>query len=121
MNQVKQLFEAINYQIDSAITDDSYTSVISVNDSWDLSFRYDKDLNLLSAELYESLSELTFIYEQGIETSLEAILNVIRGPMTDITIELKNNELLDLMKLAHKRDITFNQLVVQALENVVHE
>jgi len=38
-----------------------------------------------------------------------------------IDVEFTNEELLQYMKLAHELDITFNQLVEQALQQLIDE
>jgi bifunctional DNA-binding transcriptional regulator/antitoxin component of YhaV-PrlF toxin-antitoxin module len=40
--------------------------------------------------------------------------------MTTIELDLSEKELLDTMIAAHKLDITFNQFVMQAIENAVN-
>lgn len=52
------------------------------------------------------------------ETS-EKFFEVISKPVTNITIDLSDEEWYALMKMAHERDITLNQLVNQILAEML--
>jgi len=76
--------------------------------------------------------DLTTAYDQVRYTDLETVSDymtkaaaIVRGQPYDDRIEVELNlpdhEMLQLMTLAHQRDITFNQLVEEALQQAIDE
>lgn len=63
--------------------------------------------------LYENLNSLEEVVE---------ILNTIFQTNTEIVdINLPKDTELDLFRLAHKKDITFNELIIEILRNLIEE
>lgn len=73
----------------------------------------------------ESLDGKTYIQLDVAEDMLEKIQAIVEGKDYDdrvkVPVDFTDEELLKYMKLAHDRDITFNQLVEEALRHAIEE
>ncbi len=73
----------------------------------------------------ESLDTSKFIDLDVPEDILEKICAVVQGEEYDarvkVPVDFTDEELLKYMKLAHERDITFNELVEEALRHAIEE
>lgn len=73
----------------------------------------------------ESLDDSKYIDLEVAEDILEKISAMVAGEEYDtrvkVPVEFDDEELFKLMKLAHDRDITFNQLVEDALKIAIEE
>jgi len=71
----------------------------------------------------ESLDNSKYVDLEVIEDILEKIRCVVAGEEYDtrvqVPVDFSDQELLQYMKLAHQKDITFNQLVEQALREAI--
>ena len=73
----------------------------------------------------ESLDNSKYIDLEVVEDILEKISAVVSGEEYDtrvkVPVEFTDEELLTYMKIAHERDITFNQLIEDALKVAIEE
>lgn len=76
-------------------------------------------------DVYESCDGRNFIDLDLASDILEKINAIVRGKTYDtrvqMSVDFSDEDLLQYMKLAHKMDITFNELVEQALRNAIDE
>ncbi len=77
---------------------------VDVNEAWD-------DLKYVDLEVVDDFFEkMTAIYaDQDYDTRIK------------VPVDFTDSELLEYMKLAHERDITFNQLVEEALKAAIEQ
>ena len=73
----------------------------------------------------ESLDSRTYIDLDVCEDILEKVSKIVAGQEYDtrvkVPVDFSDEELLKYMKLAHERDITFNQLVEEALRAAIED
>ncbi len=73
----------------------------------------------------QAWDDVDFVDLETDEDWLEKALAIVEGMNYDtrvqVPVDFTDEELLKYMKLAHERDITFNQFVEEALRNVLEE
>lgn len=76
-------------------------------------------------DVYNSIDDRNFIDLDVAGDILEKIANVVAGEPYDdrvqIEVDFTDEDMLQYMKLAHKLDITFNELVERALREAIDE
>ena len=117
---------------------DSQTQTIYMIEAWDYvldrQYRwidpdwvdaYRKACKKHSVDFAGSLEGSKFIDLELSEDILEKAQALVRGEAYDervrVPVEFSDEELLHYMKLAHERDITFNQLIEEALRHAIEE
>lgn len=86
--------------------------------------RYEQEANRRGVSAANAWDEVDYVDLETDEDFLEkckAIMNYAEyDSRVQIPLEMDQDDLFNLMKLAHERDITLNQLVVELLEAAVH-
>lgn len=76
-------------------------------------------------DVYESMDGRNYIDLDVAGDILEKISKVVAGEPYDtrvqVEVDMSEEDMLQYMKLAHKMDITFNELVEQALRHAIEE
>ena len=76
-------------------------------------------------DCYESCDERNFIDLDVAGDILAKISKVVKGEVYDervvVPLDLEDDQLFDLMKLAHERDITLNQMVEELLRLAIEQ
>lgn len=89
----------------------------------DYSEQFDAECESREIDKAESLDGSKFIDLEVPEDMLEKISAIVAGMVYDdrvkVPIDFTDDDLLEYMKLAHDRDITFNQLVEEALRHAI--
>ena len=79
-----------------------------------------KSRNVDATEAWDGIKWIDLETEEDYLEKASAIFNGLDfDTRVIVPIDLPSNELFMLMKLAHEKDITFNQLVVDLLEEVI--
>jgi hypothetical protein len=85
--------------------------------------RYDSEAAGRGVEANEAWDEINYIDLETDEDFLDKSQSIISGKdydtRIDMPLRLDDNQLFELMKQAHERDITLNQLVEEVLKNVI--
>lgn len=91
----------------------------------DYKFGYDDEASGRDVDPNESLDGRHYIDLEVPEDILEKIKAIVAGEEYDsrvkVPVDFTDEELLKYMKLAHERDITFNELVEEALRHAISE
>ncbi len=78
-----------------------------------------------NVDVYESMDGRNFIDLDVAGDILEKISKIVAGEPYDtrvqVEVDFSDEDMLQYMKLAHKMDITFNELVERALQNAIDE
>lgn len=86
---------------------------------------YEAEANKRDIDPNETLDGEKFIDLEVAEDILEKISKIVAGESYDervkVPVDFSDEELLQYMKLAHERDITFNQLVEEALRCAIDD
>jgi hypothetical protein len=100
----ERAYRWINPEYRSAYDDESENRGMLGNQAWD-------DVDYIDLELAEDMLEKAraIAAEEDYDTRIK------------VPVEFTDEELLTYMKLAHDRDITFNQLVEEALRAVIDD
>lgn len=87
--------------------------------------KHKKESKKRNVDHTQSIDSRTFIDLDIAEDMLDKISKISSGaeydPRVQISVDFSDEELLTYMKLAHDRDMTFNQLVEEALLHAVNE
>jgi hypothetical protein len=85
--------------------------------------QFNAECHSRSIDKTESLDGSKFIDLEVPEDILEKISAIVAGEIYDdrikVPVDFTDDELFEYMKLAHERDITFNQLVEEALRHAI--
>jgi hypothetical protein len=117
---------------------DAVTQTIYVIEAWDYvngreyrwinpdyKFSYEDEASGREVDGNESIDGRKYIDLDVAEDILEKITAIVAGEEYDtrvkVPVDFSDEELLQYMKLAHDRDITFNQLVEEALRQAIEE
>jgi hypothetical protein len=117
---------------------DSVTQTVYVIEAWDylthreyrwinpeFKLKFEKESISKAIDPTESCDDRKFIDLDVVDDILEKIAKIVRGEPYDtrvkVPVDFTDEELLQYMKLAHERDITFNQLVEEALLHAIEE
>lgn len=91
----------------------------------DFKSMFDNEASERGIDPAESLDGRRYIDLDVAEDILEKIEAIVAGQEYDtrvkVPVDFSDEELLKYMKLAHERDITFNQLVEEALRHAISE
>jgi hypothetical protein len=96
-------YRLINPDYKFAHDDEASGRGVNINQAWD-------DVNYVDLEVDDDFIQkaLAIVAEEDYDTRV------------DVPLNLDNDQLFDLMKLAHERDITLNQLVENILRDVIN-
>jgi hypothetical protein len=92
----------LNPSFKDAMYDEAKSRKVDADQAWD-------DIKWIDLETEEDYLEKATAIFNGLDFDTRII----------VPINLPSSELLSLMTLAHEKDITFNQLVVELLEAVI--
>lgn len=87
--------------------------------------KHDAEANMRNVDSKQAWDDVNYVDLEVDEDWLEKACAIVAGEVYDtrvkVPIELTDTEMLEFMLLAHERDITFNQLVEEALKNAIEE
>jgi hypothetical protein len=87
--------------------------------------KHEKEALMRNVNLNEAWDDVSYVELDVVEDFLEKARAIITGEDYDTRVQLQvkftDEELLTYMKLAHENDITFNELVENALRNAIDE
>ncbi len=86
---------------------------------------HDQEAKDKSVNVKQAWDDVEFIDLDVDDDFIQKALSIVAGETYDtrvqVPVEFSDEELLKYMKLAHERDITFNQLVEEALRAAIEE
>ena len=87
--------------------------------------KHDKEAEMRSVNLNEAWDDVDYVDLDVADDFIQKALAIRAGEAYDtrvsVPVDFSDEELLQYMKLAHERDMTFNQLVEEALRNALEE
>jgi hypothetical protein len=87
--------------------------------------KHRKEAEMRDVNLNEAWDDVSYVELDVVEDFLEKARAIINGEEYDTRVQLQvkftDEELLTYMKVAHENDITFNELVENALRNAIDE
>ena len=87
--------------------------------------KHEKEALMRDVNLNEAWDDVSYVELDVVEDFLEKARAIINGEDYDTRVQLQvkftDEELLTYMKLAHENDMTFNELVENALRNAIDE
>ena len=87
--------------------------------------KHSKEAGMRSVNLNEAWDDVDYVDLDVADDFIQKALAIRAGETYDtrvqVPVDFSDEELLQYMKLAHERDITFNKLVEEALRNALEE
>ena len=87
--------------------------------------KHEKEAMARNVNLNEAWDDVDYIELDVVDDFIQKALAIRAGESYDtriqVPVDFSDEELLQYMKIAHERDITFNQLVEQALRHAIDE
>lgn len=86
---------------------------------------YIEEARMRGVDELEAWEDVSFVELESLEDFWEKARAIVAGEDYDtrvqIPLELPDNQLFELMKLAHEKDVTLNQLVEQVLKDAIKQ
>ena len=87
--------------------------------------KHDKEAEMRNVNLNEAWDDVDYIDLDVDDDFIQKALAICAGETYDtrvqVPVDFSDEELLQYMKLAHERDVTFNELVEEALRHAINE
>jgi predicted nuclease with TOPRIM domain len=87
--------------------------------------KHEKEAESRNVNLNEAWDDVDYVDLDLVDDFIQKALAIRAGEAYDtrvsVPVDFSDEELLQYMKLAHERDITFNELVEEALRNALEE
>ena len=99
----QRAYRWVNPEFKTAYMDEAKARNVSQDQAWDDVSYYDLDIEEDWLEKAKAISNKNFNYDTRVM----------------INVEFDDSDLLKYMKLAHERDITFNQLIEEAIKEAI--
>ena len=87
--------------------------------------KHDKEAEFRNVNLNEAWDDVDYVSLDVVDDFIQKALAIKAGEAYDtrvqVEVDFSDEDLLQYMKIAHERDITFNELVEQALRHAIDE
>jgi hypothetical protein len=87
--------------------------------------KHDKEAEFRNVNLNEAWDDVDYVDLDVVDDFIQKALSIKAGETYDtrvqVEVDFSDEDLLQYMKIAHERDITFNELVEEALRSAIDE